>query len=100
MRKQILNSMIVIVIGLILVSSCRTNEAIVAKSGAQLWGENCTRCHYAPSPSDYSDKQWDIVSTHMAVRANLTTIEKNKIINFLKSLKDPEINQSDGRSYL
>lgn len=83
MRKYILYTIATVMAGLIIISSCKTSELVLNKPGALLWAQNCTRCHYAPSPSEYSDKQWDIITTHMAVRANLTEIEKNKIIEFL-----------------
>lgn len=66
-------------------SSCKTPESIANKSGAQLWGENCSRCHNAPSPADYSDNHWDVLITHMKVKAGLTNTETNKIVEFLKS---------------
>ena len=65
--------------------SCKTPEAIANKTGAQLWGEHCNRCHNAPSPADYSDNQWDVISKHMKVKAGLTDAEVNKIVTFLKS---------------
>lgn len=55
------------------------------KSGAQLWGEACNRCHLAPSPADYNDTDWETISLHMRVRANLTEKEIKKIEEFLKS---------------
>src|SRR6266566_2525132 len=54
------------------------------KGGAQLWAENCTRCHYAPPPDRYSDAQWDVVVQHMRMRANLTGAEARQIAAFLK----------------
>ncbi|MEF3079798.1 hypothetical protein [Winogradskyella poriferorum] len=60
-------------------------EFKLEKSGAQLWGEVCNRCHIAPSPSDYNDTDWETISLHMRVRANLTEKESNKILDFLKS---------------
>ncbi len=57
----------------------------ITKSGAQLWGENCIRCHNAPSPDTFSDLQWDIAVTHMRVRATLTKEETTKVLEFLKS---------------
>ena len=65
--------------------SCKVPEAIANKSGAQLWGENCNRCHNAPSPADYSDNQWDALLNHMKVKAGLTDTEVSKIGEFLKS---------------
>jgi len=55
------------------------------KSGAQLWAENCNRCHNIRSPSNYSPAQWEVVMAHMRVRANLTPEEHKKILEFLKS---------------
>jgi len=61
------------------------DEFKIEKSGAQYWGETCNRCHLAPSPVDYNDTDWETISLHMRVRANLTDIEINKIKEFLKS---------------
>jgi hypothetical protein len=55
------------------------------KGGAELWAENCIRCHNIRSPSNYSPAQWEVVMMHMRVRANLTTEEHKKILEFLKS---------------
>ena len=56
------------------------------KGGAQLWGQNCAmRCHNGRSPTRYSDAQWDVITLHMRVRANLTGDEHRKIVAFLKS---------------
>jgi len=73
------------IITLTLVISCKTPQAILDKSGAQLWGENCARCHNTPSPAAYSDDQWDIIAAHMKVKAGLTDKEIKKITTFLKS---------------
>ena len=55
------------------------------KSGAQLWAENCVRCHNIRSPSSLSPAQWEVALMHMRVRANLTPEEHKKILEFLKS---------------
>ena len=55
------------------------------KGGAQLWTENCIRCHNIRSPSTYSDAEWDVAMHHMRIRANLTAEEHKKILEFLKS---------------
>ena len=57
------------------------------KGGAQLWAENCQRCHNTRSPSGYNDAQWEVVMMHMRVRANLTPGEHKKILEFLKQGK-------------
>jgi cytochrome c2 len=58
---------------------------VKAKSGAQLWGENCVRCHNSPSPDTFSDDQWEVAGLHMQIRGNLTADEASKVIEFLKS---------------
>ena len=78
--------------GLTWLIGCATNNqssevaiGATGKSGAQLWAENCNRCHNIRSPSNYSPAQWEVVMTHMRVRANLTPEEHKKILEFLKA---------------
>lgn len=66
------------------VESCKTPESITMKTGAQLWGENCNRCHNAPDPHTFSDDQWDAACEHMHQKALLTDTEIAKIRDFLK----------------
>ncbi|MDF1696965.1 MAG: cytochrome c [Saprospiraceae bacterium] len=69
-----------------IISSCRSTSSLAeAKSGAQLWGENCLRCHNSPSPESFSDEAWDVAVMHMRIRANLTEPEAVKIAKFLKT---------------
>ena len=89
MRKYIIT---LAFLGVLLLSltqvSCTVTEKIPAsiqeKTGAQLWGENCSRCHNAPGPGQFSDPSWEIIGLHMRTRANLTETETNKIIAFLQ----------------
>ena len=74
---------IIISIGLIF-NSCAVSQKIEAKSGAQLWAENCQRCHNTPSPSTFSPEQWETIGMHMQTRALLTDKERDKIVAFLK----------------
>ena len=62
-----------------------TVGAETGKSGAQLWADNCQRCHNARSPGSLSPAQWEVAMMHMRVRANLTPEEHKKILEFLKS---------------
>ncbi len=71
---------------------CATNQpsgevaaGTTGKGGAELWAENCVRCHNIRSPSNYSPAQWEVVMMHMRVRANLTPEEHKKILEFLKA---------------
>lgn len=68
-----------------LTNACKVPESISGKSGAQLWGENCNRCHNAPDPKTYSDDHWDAATEHMRQKALLTNMEITKIRAFLKS---------------
>ena len=65
-------------------NSCKVSQKVAAKTGAQLWAENCQRCHNTPSPSTFSHEQWETVGLHMQSRALLTDEERNKIVEFLK----------------
>ncbi|MEO6883466.1 MAG: cytochrome c [Bacteroidia bacterium] len=68
-----------------IINGCKVPEEISSKSGAQLWGENCSRCHNAPDPHTFSDDQWDAACEHMRQKALLTDQEISKIRAFLKS---------------
>ena len=64
------------------------NEQVAAvpeKGGAQLWTENCSRCHNLRAPESYSDAQWQTVVHHMRLRANLTGAETRSITAFLQA---------------
>lgn len=82
---------------ILIATSCSTNNQNktasgvastgTEKSGAQLWADNCQRCHNTRSPSSYNDAQWEVAMMHMRVRANLTPEEHKKILEFLKQGK-------------
>src|SRR5438309_1685085 len=72
--------------------ACATNKqagegaaGTTGKGGAQLWAENCQRCHTIRSPSEYSGAKWEVVMQHMRVISNLTPEEHKQILEFLKS---------------
>ena len=67
-----------------IMDSCKASQQVANKSGAQLWAENCQRCHNTPSPSTFSAEKWETVGMHMQTRALLTDQERDKIIDFLK----------------
>jgi hypothetical protein len=95
-HKKFIIGLILLITGGIIVSCSSTKDKYTAvtnieddfkieKSGAQLWGEACNRCHLAPSPADYNDSDWSTISLHMRIRANLTENDITKIETFLKS---------------
>ena len=71
-------------LAIVSVNGCVESKKVAAKSGAQLWAENCQRCHNTPSPSTFSPEQWETVGMHMQTRALITTQEREKIVAFLK----------------
>ncbi|MBL1280101.1 MAG: cytochrome c [Fluviicola sp.] len=82
----IITSVIAVLVGSFLtVSSCKVSPMVAMKSGAQIWGENCIRCHNGVSPDAFSDAEWEVTGMHMRLRANLTQEETNKVIEFLQS---------------
>ena len=83
--KSTLGLVSVVVFSLMFISACSSQNTASEKSGAQLWGENCMRCHNAPSPITFSDVEWEVAVPHMRIRANLTEIESEKILEFMKS---------------
>jgi len=67
-------------------NSCTSQREISEqKSGAELWGQNCIRCHNIPSPSAYNDEEWETIGLHMKERANMTTEQIEKIVKFLQT---------------
>lgn len=62
-----------------------SNAIKIERSGAQLWGETCSRCHLVPSPADYNDTDWSTIELHMKIRANITEADSKKIFDFLRS---------------
>jgi hypothetical protein len=88
MKRYMLLSSITLLVSSILVilnNSCNVSQKVNEKTGTQLWGENCGRCHNAPGPGEFSAVNWDIIGKHMRVRANITESEEKKIIEYLKS---------------
>lgn len=55
------------------------------KGGAQIWAENCSRCHNMQAPDRYSSAQWATLVHHMRLRADLTGEETRKITEFLQA---------------
>lgn len=76
---------------LVVAAACSGSRAATSapptagESGADLWAENCRRCHALRDPADYSDAEWRLVMLHMRVRANLDEGEVRAILAFLTS---------------
>jgi len=61
------------------------DEVVSRKGGAQVWSENCMRCHNLRRPRQRSDREWAVIAHHMRVRANLLAEEHRLILRFLQS---------------
>jgi len=88
MKKYIVISSIILAVSLsslTLISSCAVSQKVQNKTGIQLWGENCGRCHNAPGPGEFSAANWEIIGRHMRIRTNITETEEQKIVDYLKS---------------
>lgn len=88
MKKYFIISSAVVAIltaNLVSMSGCAVSQKVQDKTGIQLWGENCGRCHNAPGPGEFSAANWEIIGRHMRIRTNITETEEKKIIDYLKS---------------
>ena len=54
-------------------------------SGAELWALNCSRCHMARSPDEFTAAQWQTILRHMRVRANLPAAQARALQKFLQA---------------
>lgn len=52
--------------------------------GARSWADHCERCHNLRDVQDFPDFEWEVVVTHMRVRANLPGPMADDIEAFLK----------------
>ncbi len=54
-------------------------------TGGELYAFHCIRCHAERPPTERSDSNWEVISTHMRVRSNLSAKEERKIREYLQS---------------
>ncbi len=66
-------------------NGCVESKKMAAKSGVELWAENCQRCHNTPSATSFSAEQWKTIGMHMQTRALLTNNERDKVVAFLQA---------------
>jgi len=55
------------------------------QAGAQMWSDNCGRCHNLRAPAEFSDSHWSVVVRHMGLRAPLTGQQQKMILAFLEA---------------
>jgi cytochrome c5 len=54
-------------------------------SGVELWAMNCSRCHAARNPGEFTAQQWRTIIRHMRVRANLPAAQVRELQKYLES---------------
>lgn len=62
-----------------------SSAAPAEKGGAELWAENCMRCHNLRPPTQFSNNEWQIIMHHMRIRADLTGKQQQAILQFIQS---------------
>ena len=62
-------------------------DARPRKGRAQLWAENCQRCHNARPASWYSEREWEVAMHHMFVRGYLTRREHDSVMEFFRAAR-------------
>lgn len=58
--------------------------------GAKSWAQQCGRCHNLRSPSELTDEEWLVSTTHMRVRGNIPGNVIRDIQAFLRSSNKKE----------
>jgi hypothetical protein len=67
--------------------SASTRPAVARRGRAQMWAQNCNRCHNARPASWYSQREWEVAMHHMQVRGYLTGEETRGIMEFFRASK-------------
>lgn len=65
-----------------------TSQGTKAKApeldGAKVYAWSCGSCHSERRPKERTDGEWEVITTHMRVRANLTAAQSAAVLNYLK----------------
>ncbi len=59
-------------------------------NGAQLWANNCSRCHNFRSPTEYTPNQWTTIMAHMRIQGGLTGQESRAILEYLTQASESQ----------
>ncbi len=66
-------------------SENRPTERQLLRRGAKLWSYYCTRCHNARPGGEFNRLEWDTLTLHMRVRANLPARDAEALRVYLRS---------------
>ncbi|MCF6171323.1 MAG: cytochrome c [Bacteroidales bacterium] len=85
-KLVIISTLSLSITAIAILSGCTAQREVAAqKSGAELWAQNCIRCHNIPSPTAYNNDEWETIGLHMRERANMTNEQIGKIVEFLQA---------------
>lgn len=59
-------------------------KAKAALDGVKVFGWYCGACHSERYPRERTDGEWDMIVTHMRVRANLSADQTKAVLRYLK----------------
>jgi mono/diheme cytochrome c family protein len=65
------------------------NPGLLIAAGAEVYGNNCARCHNARAAAEKTDLEWDLIVAHMRARANLTGGQARAVQAFLATVNAP-----------
>lgn len=57
--------------------------------GAEVWGQQCARCHTPRDPNEYRDRDWSTVMLHMRTVANLSREQTEFVTAYLQAVSQP-----------
>jgi hypothetical protein len=60
-----------------------SNEQLAIQKGNTIWSSSCIKCHELYPPEERTARQWDKIMSVMAVKAELTDDEKEKVVAYL-----------------
>ncbi|HKJ91859.1 MAG TPA: hypothetical protein VJ957_01770 [Longimicrobiales bacterium] len=67
----------------------QTPDPMLVAKGAQIYGNQCMRCHNLRSPSEFNDIDWRTIMAQMRARANLTREQTNAVLAFVQATNAP-----------
>jgi hypothetical protein len=63
-------------------AGCTTNPRNMGR--AELWQQNCMRCHNLRPADEFSDAEWEIIMLQMRTHTHLPAYESKMILEFLQ----------------
>ena len=73
---------LVLTILTLLTTACATPPQKLGR--AELWQQNCMRCHNLRPAESFSDSEWEIIMLQMRTHTHLPAYESKAILEFLQ----------------